>query len=230
MSQVDAIVDKQLPLLRTYATAIDDLDVAMVESSTGPNQGHVDLAMQFKRKVQSIRHHAWLWRDLLIEVRQNQYGLLPTDIPGWNEAAVHVEDLLDSVIANCAAQSGMASCWIKRCGEMDVYFQVFLDSRMGGMLYVLTIASVLLMPIQTMTGIYSTEFVDAEGITTIPILKWKWGYVYFWLCAVVLPCFILIAVWSAGMLRATQRPDKNKRAGGYVGVVLKQGFRSLNNI
>ena len=55
------------------------------------------------------------------------------------------------------------------------------------------------------------NFVDAEGETNIPILKWKWGYVYFWLCALTLSLLVLLALYLAGMLRATKKSNKSSK-------------------
>lgn len=211
MCQIDAIVDKQLPLLEMYATAIGGLDTTMVEAAGGPTSGHVGLSMKLKRKVQSIRHHAWQWRDLLMELKQNQYGLLPFGFPGWEFAAVHVIDLIDSTIINCAEQSEMSAGWIARCAEMDIFFERFLDNRMGDMLYVLTLASVVILPIQTMSGIYGMNFINEDGDPNIPILVWKWGYLYFWLCGIGLSALVLGLLWWAGMLRATKKNNKVQR-------------------
>lgn len=68
------------------------------------------------------------------------------------------------------------------------------------------------------------NFVDAEGETNIPVLKWKWGYVYFWMCGLLLSCLVLLALGYAGMLRATKTSNKKSHE---ISEMFGQGPKSI---
>jgi len=54
-------------------------------------------------------------------------------------------------------------------------------------LYCLTVMFTLFIPAQFLSSVYAMDFVDPDtGKPGIPELRWKYGYLYFWVvCAVV---------------------------------------------
>lgn len=53
------------------------------------------------------------------------------------------------------------------------------DAFVNSILLTLTIATAVFMPAQLLAGIYGTNFVDKDGVPTIPELTWKYGYFFF---------------------------------------------------
>ena len=71
-------------------------------------------------------------------------------------------------------------------------YNAILDRRMNDILYVLTMVTTVIVPMQTLTGIYGMNFVDSENNPTMPELTWKWGYTYFWVLSITLIPLLLL--------------------------------------
>jgi len=68
------------------------------------------------------------------------------------------------------------------------------DAFVNNILLTLTIATAVFMPAQLLAGIYGTNFVDQDGVPTIPELNWKYGYWYFLVtCVVMIVSGLLLA-------------------------------------
>jgi len=53
------------------------------------------------------------------------------------------------------------------------------EERMNSTLYILTLATVLILPLQLMSSIYGMNFQGEHG-NAMPELGWKHAYIYFW--------------------------------------------------
>mmetsp|Transcript_117064 Transcript_117064/g.372724 ORF Transcript_117064/g.372724 Transcript_117064/m.372724 type:complete len:793 (-) Transcript_117064:28-2406(-) len=67
--------------------------------------------------------------------------------------------------------------------------------RQNNILFVLTMVTTVFAPIQFLAGVYGMNFVNKNGIPTIPELLWKRGYVWFW--GLVLGYLVLVeSLWQ----------------------------------
>lgn len=71
---IDSMVDEMYPLLDFYASALSGLDDLI--GLQGPERVFVTTSRKLKRRVQSLRRYAWDVRQLLQELRQNQFGVM----------------------------------------------------------------------------------------------------------------------------------------------------------
>lgn len=71
---IDSMVDEMYPLLDFYAEALTGLDDLI--GLQGPERVFVTTSRKLKRRVQSLRRYAWDVRQLLQELRQNQFGVM----------------------------------------------------------------------------------------------------------------------------------------------------------
>ena len=71
---IDSMVDEMYPLLDFYAEALSGLDDLI--GLQGPERVFVTTSRKLKRRVQSLRRYAWDVRQLLQELRQNQFGVI----------------------------------------------------------------------------------------------------------------------------------------------------------
>jgi len=103
-----------------------------------------------------------------------------------------------------------ASILVEKCGaiisgyeraverQQDRVRQVAGD-RLNNTLFALTGITTVLMPLQLMAGIYGMNFVDREGVPTIPELLWPRGYYWFLVCAfgyLFISCFAAAYLWK----------------------------------
>ena len=72
---VDEMVDEVYTMLAYYGDSLEGLEFLIV--NTEITDDHVLLSFKLKRRVQSLRRYAWDMRQLLQELRQNQYGVMP---------------------------------------------------------------------------------------------------------------------------------------------------------
>lgn len=73
---IDSMIDEVYPLLDLYADLIEDLERSMIDAPE-PTEHHVRISNKVKRCVHSLRRYAWNARQLLQELRQNNFGVLP---------------------------------------------------------------------------------------------------------------------------------------------------------
>jgi hypothetical protein len=81
-------------------------------------------------------------------------------------------------------------------------FQSEQSNRQAEVLYVLTFVTILIAPIQLLTGIYGMNF------AVMPELEWKFGYAYFWGLSLSLMAFVGGGIWRMGWLDI--KSDHNK--------------------
>ena len=71
--------------------------------------------------------------------------------------------------------------------EISEGFQRHHDRRMNDVLYLLTLVTTCIMPVQLLTGVFGMNF--ASGTEPLglqdPLLRWEYGYVFFWLLSLV---------------------------------------------
>jgi len=93
-----------------------------------------------------------------------------------NEISHYFEDVEDG-ISGCLED---LTSVVELIAVMKLEFESASDRKLNNMLGVLTFATVCILPLQTLTGLYGMNFVDVNGDPAMPELKWKWGYTCFW--------------------------------------------------
>ena len=69
------------------------------------------------------------------------------------------------------------------------------DHTMNKLLYVLTLVTAMVIPVQTLSGIYGMNFVDANGDPNMWELRHEYGYFGFWVGALSI-AFAIFLVFS----------------------------------
>jgi Mg2+ and Co2+ transporter CorA len=81
-------------------------------------------------------------------------------------------------------------------------YQSAQADRQSQVLYMLTFVTILIAPLQILTGLYGMNF------AVIPELEWKYGYLYFWSLAIFLMLLLGLIFKYMGWLKAAPY-DKN---------------------
>eukprot|EP00622_Pseudochattonella_farcimen_P003320 FR738468.1.p1 GENE.FR738468.1~~FR738468.1.p1 ORF type:complete len:230 (+),score=15.56 FR738468.1:39-692(+) len=88
----------------------------------------------------------------------------------------HINSLLEDVEAG-----------IEQCRDLITHYDTKIANKQANVLYLLTFVTILLCPIQVMSGVYGMNFVNTEtGESSMPELNWKHGYTYFWATSLTL--------------------------------------------
>ena len=83
----------------------------------------------------------------------------------------------------------VAEAYLEQCRGAAEFFESFQEKVVAGTLYILTIATVTIMPAQLCTGVFGMNFEGnnkGEGPLGGGELQWKYGYPMFWVLVLVL--------------------------------------------
>ena len=95
-----------------------------------------------------------------------------------------------------------STAYMEQCNDIEQIFDSHQERQLGNFLYVLTIATVTILPIQMMTGIFGMNFEP-----TMAELKWEYGYHMFWILVITSVLTILICLWRKGWLQKCKELD-----------------------
>ena len=93
----------------------------MVSGKTEPNHDHVRASYKMRRRIHAIRRYAWDAVQLIQELRQDQYGLIPDKIIEY----------MGSVESNAEKTVMVAEAYIEQCSEIDSFFASFQEKKMN---------------------------------------------------------------------------------------------------
>lgn len=193
---IDSMLDEVYPLLDLYGDSLEGLEFMMMKSDE-PTMQHVGFSYKIKRLIHSLRRYAWDTRQLMQELRQNQYGVMPK----------RANKLMSSVEKNADNMVEVAEAYMEQCKGAAEFFESFQEKVVAGTLYILTIASVTIMPAQLFTGLFGMNFVgtqteeNPEGYGGMAELEWEYGYPMFWTLVGISTCSILVWMWRKGILK-----------------------------
>ena len=172
---IDSMLDEVYPLLDLYGDSLEGLEFMMMKSDE-PTMQHVGFSYKIKRLIHSLRRYAWDTRQLMQELRQNQYGVIPK----------RANKLMSSVEKNADNMVEVAEAYMEQCKGAAEFFESFQEKVVAGTLYILTIASVTIMPAQLFSGLFGMNFVgtqteeNPDGYGGMAELEWEYGYPMFW--------------------------------------------------
>eukprot|EP01052_Picozoa_sp_SAG31_P050733 SAG31_NODE_11713_length_1004_cov_1.234254_2_plen_121_part_00 len=101
------MIDGVYPLLDLYGDTIEGLEFSMMVSDE-PSQDNVRAAYKLKRRVHSLRRYAWSSRQLLQELRQNNFGVIPKDT---GKQMVSVERNAENMVEVAQAYMEQVCTW-----------------------------------------------------------------------------------------------------------------------
>eukprot|EP00440_Ansanella_granifera_P037095 gb/GFBE01040255.1/.p1 GENE.gb/GFBE01040255.1/~~gb/GFBE01040255.1/.p1 ORF type:complete len:769 (+),score=160.45 gb/GFBE01040255.1/:1-2307(+) len=119
----------------------------------------------------------------------------------WRDCADHLEEAHDDALhlaERCDALKAAHEQVMERGQAEQTIIQQEMSAaqaeRMNNMLFVLTVATFVFTPLQFVSSVYGMNFVDEQGVPTIPELLNPNGYRYF---RVAVPVYLFIAISCA---------------------------------
>lgn len=88
--------------------------------------------------MHSLRRYAWNARQLLQELRQNNFGVMPSG----------TGKMMTSVERNAENMVEVANAYMEQCQGIESFYDSFQEKLQASTLYILTIATVVIMPYQ----------------------------------------------------------------------------------
>eukprot|EP01051_Picozoa_sp_SAG22_P001459 SAG22_NODE_57_length_23647_cov_11.746688_13_plen_486_part_00 len=191
---IDAMIDGVYPLLDLYGDTIEGLEFVMMVADE-PTDTHVQTSYKIKRRVHSLRRYAWNSRQLLQELRQDNFGVIPPE----------TQKKMMSVERNAENMVEVAEAYMEQCSGIEDFYEGFQEKLQNATLYVLTITSVAIMPYQLLTGLYGMNFdnLGDDSSAQDPMLKFEYGYwVCFWGLGALLTAITVGWMHKKGILKS----------------------------
>ena len=143
---LDSMIDEVYPLLDLYGDLLENLEFETMAADE-PTDVHVRTSFKLKRRVHSLRRYAWGMRQLLQELRQNNFGVISKD----------AIKMMTSVERNAENMVEVGCAYMEQCVGIEAFYDSFQEKVQGSTLYILTISSVTIMPFQLLTGLFGAH-------------------------------------------------------------------------
>lgn len=169
---IDATIDNYSVMLEKLGDKIDDVEDRLVDN---PEKEVLQDIYSLKREMLFLRNSTWPARsviDTLMHFCDSYFS---------QNTAVYFRDVYDHImrtIDTTEIYRDMLS------NMLDTYLSS-ISNKTNDVMKVLTIISVIFMPITCLAGIYGMNFKN------IPELELPWGYALFWILAIVITLLML---------------------------------------
>jgi magnesium transporter len=170
-------VDQIFPVLESVGDSIEEVEEELLEK---PVRSSLRKLYEAKRLLLALRRAAWPHREIFSTLMRDDSGLVTRATQVYvRDCYDHVTQIIDIIESYRDLSAGL----------MDLYLSS-VGFRTNEIIRVLTIVSVLFIPLTFLAGVYGMNF-NTEFPANMPELSWPFGYVFFW---------VVCALISGGML------------------------------
>lgn len=183
---IDLVVDSYFPILEGYGELSETLEQTVIEE---PDPGRITEIHLLKRELQAMRRALWSQREAIATLQRADTKLIPDALKIYlRDCSDHSFQLLDMVEVYREISQGL----------VDLHLSA-ISNRMNEIMKVLTIISMIFLPMSFLTGLYGMNFVTTSPYN-LPELKWKFGY--FWALGLMLTSAggMLYYFWRKGWI------------------------------
>ncbi len=173
---IDAVVDDAFEAIEELGRSIEDLEERLLEN---PPEDALQWIQEQRTVTLLLRRAVRPVRDVLLQLRKVESDLLPGRLEAyWNDVDDHVVQVLETLELYREMVMGMVEL-----------YHTSASARLNDTMRVLTLISVLFLPLSFLTGLYGMNFVY------MPELQLEWGYF------ALLGVMVAIAAGLAGWFR-----------------------------
>ncbi len=160
---LDAIVDTAFPVLESYDLELDVLEARIV---SGNDSGVVAALHHVRADLMQLRRAIWPMREAMAT-------LVREEAPQFSdETRVYLRDCHDHAVQLLE----LVESWREICASlMDLHLSS-VGLRTNEIMRMLTVISVLFIPMSFVTGLYGMNFDPAVSPFNMPELRWALGY------------------------------------------------------
>lgn len=183
---LDAVVDSYFPILEGYGELSETLEQTVIEE---PDPTRITEIHLLKRELQSMRRALWSQREAIAVLSRGDTKLIPDALKIYlRDCSDHSFQLLDMVEVYREISQGL----------VDLHLSS-ISNRMNEIMKVLTIISMIFLPMSFLTGLYGMNFVTTSPYN-LPELKWEFGY--FWALGLMISSAggMLLFFWRKGWI------------------------------
>ncbi|MFH1808393.1 MAG: magnesium/cobalt transporter CorA [Pseudomonadota bacterium] len=191
---IDVTVDLAFPVLEAYGEAMDRIDDEVHQNPTPQiSRGIHDM----KRELRMLRRALWPLRDVTSALSRDDLSFL------GDSAATLFRDCHDHAIQMVDFIDGNR----ERAGDLADRYLAAVSERTNQVMKVLTIIATIFIPLTFLAGIYGMNFDTAASPYNMPELRWRFGYLGFWVFNVVAVVGMLWFFRRKGWLGGGGRPS-----------------------
>ena len=159
---IDLTVDKYFSAVNYIRAKVDDLEDLSVEGQTA-NISHE--IVEIKRQINDIRRISVPLREEIIRIKNIGPVLVRKSI------LTYFQDVIDHLTNNISSLETFREILTDL---MELHFSQ-LSASMNQVMKTLTVVTTIFIPLTFIAGVYGMNFLF------MPEIKWKWGYLVFWL-------------------------------------------------
>ena len=169
---MDAIVDNYVIIIEQFGERIETLENELMEN---PNESQLQKIRIYKREINFLRKTVRPVRELASQFHRSDNPMIAKTTKAF------VSDLVDHV-QQC---SEAIEAYYEMLNDMLGLYNMTLNNRLNDIIRVLTIFSVIFIPLTFLAGIYGTNF------DYIPELGYRYAYPIFWAVLIVTAILML---------------------------------------
>jgi magnesium transporter len=170
-SLMDAVVDNYFIILEKSGEKIENIEDELVNS---PYKEILPSIYQLKRQMIDLRRAVWPLRETINSLLHSENKLI------GDAARLFFRDIYDHTIQVIDTVESFRDLV---AGMLDIYISS-TSNRLNEIMKVLTMITVIFIPLTLVTGIYGMNFEN------MPELGWRWGY----------PVVLVFLLVSAGLM------------------------------
>jgi magnesium transporter len=162
---LDATIDYYFPILEKLGDRLDELEEQIL---TRPTRATIAALYSVKRDLTALRRALWPARDAVNSLIRDPSPLIDEETRVYlRDCYDHVVQCLDLLESDRELTSSLTDLYLSSIGH-----------RTNEIMRVLTIFSVVFIPLTLIAGIYGMNFDPAASPWNMPELKWAWGYAF----------------------------------------------------
>lgn len=191
----DTVLDRYFVLLAHVGDLLDDIEDRLYQQDA--NRDIMYQTQQLKRVLIVLQRASWPERDKINDMIRTDSTLISAEVKTYlRDAYDHCIQIMDLIENYKEITSNM----------LDIYLSM-VSNRMNEIMKVLTIISVIFIPLTFIAGIYGMNFARVDPATNkvmpanMPELYQPHGYVYALVIMVVIAIIQVLFFWKKGWFR-----------------------------
>ncbi len=172
---MDMVVDHYFLVLEEFDYRLESLE----EMAAGPDaeESFTHVIQHVKRELLEIRRHVWPLREVVNRLQHEENSPFAK-----RELSPYLKDLYDHTIQVVDSVETFRDII---SGILDIHLSN-MSHRLNKVMKVLTIISTIFIPLTFLAGVYGMNF------ETFPEIRWKYGYLMFWIINISVASGLLV--------------------------------------
>ncbi len=190
-AMMDTIFDIYFSLLNNLGDLLEDIEEQLYDN---PDKTIMYEAQRVKRSLIVLRRATWPERDKINSMIRDDTPLISEEVKVFlRDAYDHCIQIIDMIESYQEITSSI----------IDVYLSI-VSNRMNEIMKVLTLISVVFMPITFIVGVYGMNFQHVDPVTNkvlpanMPELTSPHGYLYCWIAMIAITIAQVAFFWKKG--------------------------------